>query len=32
MGLFLPSTGWKASFAAIVGGDEVEKGKPSPDM
>jgi phosphoglycolate phosphatase-like HAD superfamily hydrolase len=24
--------GWKESFSAIVGGDEVEKGKPSPDM
>ncbi|KAJ3690054.1 hypothetical protein LUZ61_019218 [Rhynchospora tenuis] len=24
--------GWKESFLAIVGGDEVEKGKPSPDI
>uniref|UniRef100_A0A0E0IQF7 riboflavin kinase n=1 Tax=Oryza nivara TaxID=4536 RepID=A0A0E0IQF7_ORYNI len=24
--------GWKESFSEIVGGDEVEKGKPSPDM
>jgi HAD superfamily hydrolase (TIGR01509 family) len=24
--------GWKESFSAIVGGDEVEKGKPSPDI
>jgi len=24
--------GWKESFTAIVGGDEVEKGKPSPDI
>ncbi|KAF8672704.1 hypothetical protein HU200_049400 [Digitaria exilis] len=24
--------GWKESFSAIVGGDEMEKGKPSPDM
>ncbi|XP_078173589.1 bifunctional riboflavin kinase/FMN phosphatase-like isoform X1 [Carex rostrata] len=24
--------GWKESFSVIVGGDEVEKGKPSPDI
>uniref|UniRef100_A0A804PWB6 Riboflavin kinase n=1 Tax=Zea mays TaxID=4577 RepID=A0A804PWB6_MAIZE len=24
--------GWKESFSAIVGGDEVEKGKPSPNI
>ena len=30
--LFLPFIGWKESFTAIVGGDEVEKGKPSPYM
>lgn len=32
MNLFLSCIGWKESFSAIVGGDEVEKGKPSPDM
>ncbi|KAJ3682415.1 hypothetical protein LUZ60_014988 [Juncus effusus] len=24
--------GWKESFSVIIGGDEVEKGKPSPDI
>jgi hypothetical protein len=24
--------GWEESFVAIVGGDEVTMGKPSPDM
>jgi beta-phosphoglucomutase-like phosphatase (HAD superfamily) len=30
--LFVLHIGWKESFSVIVGGDEVEKGKPSPDM
>jgi beta-phosphoglucomutase-like phosphatase (HAD superfamily) len=30
--IYLVDAGWKESFSVIVGGDEVEKGKPSPDL
>ncbi|AQK82707.1 Haloacid dehalogenase-like hydrolase domain-containing protein 1A isoform 1 [Zea mays] len=32
LSMITPMFRWKESFSAIVGGDEVEKGKPSPNM